>query len=88
MELNADELDRIIFEIIREHNAGGLRPTREEIAHLVLNYISSHIDANVIASLDRLIHAGKIDEDRGATRGRPYNYNVINEPTVQRRQLD
>ena len=85
MELNADELDRIIVEIVRQHNADGSHPTREEIGQSVLDYISSHVDANVIASLERLIVAGRIDEGRDATRGRPYIYSL---PKIRRRQFD
>jgi len=76
MELCGDELDRIVVEIIREHDASDLRPTREEIAQLVLDYIRPRIRDYVIPSLDRLFLAGVIDEDRDSTRGRPCIYAI------------
>jgi hypothetical protein len=60
---------------------GGLHLTREEIAQSALDYISSNIDIYILASLERLVVAGRIVEDRDATRGRPYIYSM---PKIQR----
>jgi hypothetical protein len=76
MELCGDELDRIVYDILREHDAAGLTVSREEIAQLVLDYISPRIAQYVIPSLNRLFIAGRIDEDRDSTRGRPYIYFI------------
>jgi hypothetical protein len=76
MELCGDELDRIVYDIVREHDATGMTVSRDEIAQLVLDYISPRIADYVIPSLDRLLIAGRIDEDRDSTRGRPYIYFI------------
>jgi hypothetical protein len=74
MELCGDELDRIVYEIVREADASGTAVTREQVAQLVLDYVSPRIVEYVVPSLERLFLAGMIDEDRDSTRGRPYIY--------------
>jgi hypothetical protein len=71
-----DGLDRVVLEIVREHHAAGMRPTREEIAQLVLDYLSSRVIRDVAHSLDRLLVAGLIDLDRDSSRGRPFVYAI------------
>lgn len=76
MELDRDELDRIVFEAVRD--CGPMHhPTREEIGELVLDHIRSHISQYVQPSIDRLLQAKRIDDDRDCTRGRPYTYRIL-----------
>ena len=75
MELDRDELDRIVYDAVFE--CGQLNPTREEIAQYVLDHIKDHISQYVQPSIDRLLLAKRIDDDRDSSRGRPYTYRIL-----------
>ncbi len=74
MELFGDELDRIVYKMIREADASGTALTREELAQSVLDYVSPLILEYILPSLERLSLAGMIEEDRDCKKGRPYIY--------------
>ena len=74
MVLDGNELDRIVYDAIRNRSSSAL--TREEIAQLVLDHIKLHISEYIMPSIERLRGKDQIIEDRDDSRGRPYTYNV------------
>ena len=74
MELNADAMDTLVYEIVRD--CQGLNPPlgREEIYQNVLDHLKEHIAQYVLPSLQKLVENGAIIEDRDVSRGRPYRY--------------
>lgn len=78
MELNADAIDTLVYEIVRDWEAvrGDCRSPlgREEICQSVLEHLKKHIAQYVLLSLQRLAEKGAIIEDRDVNQGRPYRY--------------
>jgi hypothetical protein len=74
MELNAEELDNLVYEVIRD--CRGLNPPlgRDEIFEHVSEYLKKHIAKYVLPSLQRLADKEMIIEERDVSRGHPYRY--------------
>lgn len=80
MELNAETMDRLVFEIVRDTTGKGLKHPldREEINQFVLDHITANLSNYVLPSINRLVSNGAIIEDRDDGNihhnGRPYRY--------------
>ncbi len=72
MELDGGEMDRIVYDIVRE--CSHLAPTRDEIAQHVLDHLRHHMSQYILPSIQRLVDREQIIEDRDVSRGRPYRY--------------
>ncbi len=72
MELDGDELDRIVYKTIQD--CSHLALTREEIAQHVLDHIKHHVLQYILPSIERLVETKQVIEDRDVSRGRPYVY--------------
>lgn len=75
MELNAKELDRIVYAIIKD-GGSSTAFTREQIAQLVIDDIAPRIAGYILPSLERLVSENQIEVDRDSSRGLPYTYSV------------
>ena len=80
MELNAETMDRLVFEIVRDTAGKGLEYPldREEISQFVLEHITANLSNYVLLAINRLVGSGAIIEDRDVGdihhHGRPYRY--------------
>jgi hypothetical protein len=78
MVLDRAELDRIVYDVIRDWDA--LRLTREQIADHVLDRMLDHIKLHILEyvspSIDRLLANERVIEDRDSSRGRPDIYHL------------